>query len=130
MNELDIHIGQRLKQRRLELRFSQAELGKHLGLSLEQIRKYENGLQSMKVGVLYGICSKLQVEYSYFFFGLGNGVTYNCNNNKVSSDEIGKLIKIYREINDVKVRLMLMNIAKEICKFSKNCHNYMLDDVE
>ncbi|MDR2794411.1 MAG: helix-turn-helix domain-containing protein [Holosporaceae bacterium] len=128
MDKLDIHIGNRLKQRRLELGFSRAELSKRTGVSLRQIREYENGRQSLKVSVLHKICRELSVEYSCFFLDFKRDVIYNCSNNDITSDEIGKLTKIYREIDDTKIRLMLLNIAKEACKFSKNRYDCRLDD--
>jgi transcriptional regulator with XRE-family HTH domain len=122
---LDIHIGQRLKQRRLELGFGQAELSKHLGLSVQQIRKYENGEQSISVSVLYMICDKLQVEYSYFFFGFSSGIIYDDN---AITSEINELTRVYRKIDNAEARLMLRNIVKEIYKYSQNHNDYRLDD--
>jgi transcriptional regulator with XRE-family HTH domain len=130
MDELDLHIGKRLKQRRSELGFSRAELGKLLEFSQQQIREYERGLQSLKASTLHRISRKLQVEYSYFFLGFKCGVVYNCDSSAVTDEEIGKLIKIYRKIDDPETRSMLGNIAREVYRFSKIRKDYRLDDIQ
>ena len=130
MDELDLHIGKRLKQRRLDLGFSRAELGKLLEFSQQQIREYESGLQSLRASTLHRISRKLQVEYSYFFLGFECGVVYNCDSSAVTDEEIGELIKIYRKINDPETRSMLRNLTKEVYKFNKIRKAYRLDDIQ
>jgi transcriptional regulator with XRE-family HTH domain len=103
-------------------------MGKLLELSQHQIREYESGLQSLKASTLHRISRKLQVEYSYFFLGFECGVVYNCDLSAVTDEEIGKLIRIYRKIDDAEVRSMLENIAREVYKFSQMRNACRLDD--
>lgn len=64
---IDIHVGQRLKARRVGLRISQTEIGAALGVTFQQIQKYENGANRIGASNLYRLAKALNVEVSYFF---------------------------------------------------------------
>lgn len=67
---LDAFIGNRVKQRRIELGISQKKLGVYLGVSHEQIRKYEIGNNKISASMLYSIGNVLGVDFYYFFEGV------------------------------------------------------------
>jgi len=64
---IDIHVGQRLKARRVGLRISQSEIGKALDVTFQQIQKYENGANRIGASNLYKLAQALNVDVSYFF---------------------------------------------------------------
>lgn len=64
---LDVLIGQRLKRRRLTLDMSQYELGAQVGVSFQQIQKYEKGVNRVSAVTLHEICKVLSVPVDYFF---------------------------------------------------------------
>jgi transcriptional regulator with XRE-family HTH domain len=64
---VDIHVGARLRMRRNLVGFSQEQLGKALGLTFQQIQKYERGVNRMGSSRLYQISRLLSVPVSYFF---------------------------------------------------------------
>ena len=64
---VDRHVGARIRMRRLMLKFSQAQLGDALGLSFEQVQKYEKGSNRVGASRLQHIASILQVPVSFFF---------------------------------------------------------------
>jgi transcriptional regulator with XRE-family HTH domain len=64
------HIGERIRLRRTLLGLSQSELGKALGLSFQQMQKYEHGASSIGAGQLCGIARALDVPVSFFYDGL------------------------------------------------------------
>lgn len=66
----DAFIGARLKTRRLALGLSQNELAEVLGVTFQQIQKYERGGTSISAVRLWDIASTLKVDVSYFFDGL------------------------------------------------------------
>lgn len=66
----DVHVGARLKKRRLERRMTQTDLGNALGLTFQQIQKYERGANRIGSSRLWDICIVLNVTISYFFEGL------------------------------------------------------------
>jgi transcriptional regulator with XRE-family HTH domain len=59
-------IGQRIRQRRMEIDISQHALGKHLGVSFQQVQKYEKGVNRVSAVRLIEIAKFLNVETEYF----------------------------------------------------------------
>ena len=69
-DDIDAHVGGRLRARRTELGLSQATLGQHLGLTFSQVQKYEKGSNRIGAGRLYHLAALLGVSVPYFFEGL------------------------------------------------------------
>ncbi len=65
----DISIGKRIRHRRISMGLSQKELGSHLGVSFQQIQKYEKGLNRVSAGCLLEIAKKLEVPMNFFLCG-------------------------------------------------------------
>ncbi|PIT68385.1 helix-turn-helix domain-containing protein [Bartonella tribocorum] len=66
----DISIGKRIRYKRISMGLSQKELGNHLGVSFQQIQKYEKGTNRVSAGCLLEIAQKLQVPMSFFYADL------------------------------------------------------------
>ena len=66
-NAIDEFIGARMRERRQALGISQADLGKILGVSYQQIQKYEIGQNRVSAGRLFDICKALNVSLSSMF---------------------------------------------------------------
>ena len=66
---IDALVGVRLRARRQELQISQQELGRRLGITFQQVQKYETGSNRMSAGRLNDISAALEVPISYFFAG-------------------------------------------------------------
>lgn len=64
---VDIHVGSRLRLRRMMLGLSQSRLGESVGLTFQQIQKYERGANRMGASRLYELARILDVPISYFF---------------------------------------------------------------
>ena len=64
---VDIHVGARLRFKRKLLGLSQAALGETLGLTFQQIQKYENGANRISAIRLYQVASIFDVPISFFF---------------------------------------------------------------
>ncbi|MDR3425362.1 MAG: helix-turn-helix transcriptional regulator [Alphaproteobacteria bacterium] len=64
---VDIHVGARLRMRRNLVGLSQEQLGKSLGLTFQQIQKYERGINRMGSSRLFQIAKTLSIPVSYFF---------------------------------------------------------------
>lgn len=63
-------MGRRLRQRRIALGISQEQLGAELGLTFQQIQKYEKGQNRISAGRLYKMAQILSVSVEHFFEGL------------------------------------------------------------
>ena len=67
---VDVHVGERLRQRRLQVGLSQGALAHKAGVNFQQIQKYENGHNRISASRLWNITKALDVPVSYFFKGL------------------------------------------------------------
>ena len=68
--EVDGHVGRRVRERRREIGMSQAKLGNALGITFQQVQKYEIGLNRVAAGRLWDIAKNLEVDVGYFFEGI------------------------------------------------------------
>jgi transcriptional regulator with XRE-family HTH domain len=68
--DLSLHIGQRLAQRRLELKLSLADVSDRCGVSLQQIHRYEIGQNAISAPMLWQLSKCLDAPIDYFFEGL------------------------------------------------------------
>jgi transcriptional regulator with XRE-family HTH domain len=66
-NPVDIHVGERLRLRRILLGFSQETLGAMMGLTFQQIQKYESGANRIGASRLYDLAGALDVSVNYFY---------------------------------------------------------------
>jgi transcriptional regulator with XRE-family HTH domain len=67
IRDVDASVGARLLLRRKELGLSQSAVGEKVGLTFQQIQKYENGVNRISAGVLYALSRVLEVPIKYFF---------------------------------------------------------------
>ena len=68
-NPIDKHVGSRVRMRRMMLNMSQEKLGDALGLTFQQVQKYEKGTNRIGASRLQQIAHILQVPVSFFFEG-------------------------------------------------------------
>lgn len=67
---IDVYVGSRIKARRVGLRMSQTKLGQAIGVTFQQIQKYENGTNRVGASNLHKIASMLGVDVGYFYDGV------------------------------------------------------------
>lgn len=70
VNLLDEYVGKRLKLRRVMLHMSQDELASMIGVTFQQVQKYESGANRVSASRLFIISKVLQVDVGFFFYGL------------------------------------------------------------
>lgn len=73
MAAVDVHVGQRIRERRILLGWTQAQVAEMLGVTYQQAHKYETGVNRVSAGRLYEIAQGLQVPIKYFYEGMGPG---------------------------------------------------------
>src|SRR6266851_7612976 len=74
-NSIDKHVGSRVRMRRMMLDMSQTALGDALGITFQQVQKYEKGTNRISAGRLQQVCHTLQVPIPFFFEGAPAGDT-------------------------------------------------------
>lgn len=68
---VDKHVGRRVCEKRISLGYNQSDLGRALGLTFQQIQKYEKGSNRISASKLWDISRFFKVDIGYFFEGLG-----------------------------------------------------------
>lgn len=66
-NSIDVHVGGRVRLRRMVLGMSQEKLGERLGLTFQQVQKYEKGVNRIGAGRLYDLSNVLGVPVQFFY---------------------------------------------------------------
>ena len=89
-NPIDKHVGSRVRMRRMMLAMSQEKLGDALGLTFQQIQKYEKGLNRIGASRLQQISKTLNVPPSFFFEGAPSGVGAAAVEGPVGFEEEGQ----------------------------------------
>lgn len=67
---IDRYVGSRVRARRVGIRLSQTKLGEAIGVTFQQVQKYENGTNRIGASNLFKIAKTLGVEVAYFFEGV------------------------------------------------------------
>ena len=106
-------MGKYIKIRREFLGVSQQELGKYLGITWQQIQKYENGINRVSASRLWDISLALNTSTSYFFQNVE--LTPNPTN-YFEDPDTHKLINIYYQISNKKRRKLLLKMMNELSK--------------
>lgn len=123
-NPVDVHVGGRLKMRRVLMGISQEKLGESLEVTFQQIQKYEKGANRISASRLYDISRILSVPVQFFFDGIKHGDTAKRPESQVgseasrlidflSSTDGAQFIRTFSEIeNDV--RQNIIDLVKSI----------------
>ena len=112
--EIDQRIGQRIRERRVVLGLSQIDLGDGLGISFQQIQKYETGHNRIAAGRLYGCAQLLDVPPEYFFEELERSNSRTPDETR--SDEAMKLARAYYRIVDPKHRQRISRLVQALAR--------------
>jgi transcriptional regulator with XRE-family HTH domain len=130
---VDVHVGMRVRQRRTLLGMSQEKLGAAVGLTFQQIQKYERGANRVGASRLFEFSKVLDVPVSYFFeempanallgrFGGGRGrralsepgSPFEEEKDPMIKRETLELVRAYYKITDGRVRKRLFETVKAI----------------
>ncbi|WP_102959589.1 helix-turn-helix domain-containing protein [Mangrovicella endophytica] len=123
-NPVDMHVGSRVRLRRTMLGMSQEKLGESLGITFQQIQKYEKGANRVGASRLQRIAEVLSVPVAYFFDGLsGTGEAQSGLSEAgggeyvadfMSSNEGLQLSRAFARIADPRVRRRLIELVRAL----------------
>ena len=94
---VDVYVGARMKQRRIEAGLSQEKLGKQLNLTFQQVQKYERGANRVGASRLFELSTALNVPVGYFFEDMPGHVATNSDSYGVPGLEEGEEAPAFRE---------------------------------
>ena len=123
-NPTDKHVGGRVRMRRMMLGMSQTELGNSIGLTFQQVQKYEKGTNRIGAGRLQQIARILKVPVGFFFEGSpreGGAASETdqaplpsyVNDFLATSDGLA-LTKAFMQIKDANLRRRIVSLVQEI----------------
>ncbi len=122
-NATDVHVGKRMRMRRLMMQMSQEVFAARLGVTFQQVQKYEKGVNRVSASRLQQACNVLQVPVQFFFDGLPKTETgarrredtsYALIANLLSSSEGIALAKGFMQIEDRAVRRHIVKLVTQI----------------
>lgn len=116
---VDIHIGRRIRMRRMMLKKSQTDLGETCGITFQQIQKYENGTNRVSASRLQQFAKILDVPVSFFFESLATkgskpNTTDDLAQQLLSTRDGLELSKAFVSIDDKRLRRSIVAMVEEI----------------
>ncbi len=120
-NAIDKKLGQRVRTRRLEIGMSQEKLAELLGVTFQQVQKYEKGVNRIAASRLHDIAASLDVPIAKFFEGLGGrastGVAETSRDyidDALATPEGTELMSLFASIKSRKVRRQVVELVKAL----------------
>lgn len=122
---VDVHVGRRLRLKRTILGLSQESVGKEIGVTFQQIQKYERGINRMGASRLFDFAKTLGVPIQYFFEGygdyamdevsayaLGEQPSGSYEHEKVNNRETLEVMRAYYRIKSPALRKRIIDLIK------------------
>jgi transcriptional regulator with XRE-family HTH domain len=121
-NDIDLHLGKRLRRRRRLLGLTQQQLATAVGIRFQQIQKYECGANRISAARLWQLSEALEVAVAYFYDGLNDAQTRpetpaiadaRTGDGMLARKETMDLIKAYYQLEE-RPRRRLLDLAKSL----------------
>ena len=123
-NPVDKHVGSRVRMRRIMLGMSQEKLGEALGLTFQQVQKYEKGTNRVAASRIQQICEILKVPVSFLFEGSTTDISKAVDLSEVPSPAYVSdflatsqglaLTRAFTRITDAKLRRSIVTLVEQI----------------
>lgn len=128
-SQVDLYIAEQMKKRRKVLGISQKELAHSLGVTFQQVQKYESGTNRVSAGKLYQIAQVLETTVGYFFSGFNSSTddaqflhedpaeytSSPLTDEEVASrKEIKSLETHYKKIRNPKLKHSILNLVRQM----------------
>jgi transcriptional regulator with XRE-family HTH domain len=115
---VDRHVGSRVRMRRMMIPISQESLGDALGVTFQQVQKYEKGVNRISASRLQHISRILQVPVPFFFEGAPGGTTGMAETpsyvREFLTNSVGlALVKAFTRIQDAKLRRLIVGLVED-----------------
>ena len=129
-NPIDVHVGSRVRIRRTLLGLTQGQIGEALGLTFQQIQKYERGANRIGSSRLFKLSNLLDVPVTYFFDDMPDQLERHARSrsdetaemfdqNLISSKETLDLVRNYYKIRNPNLRKRIFELIKGIAQARK-----------
>ena len=117
-NTVDTYVGQRIRDKRNERGMSQTEVANALGVTFQQVQKYERGTNRVGASRLFDLSRILSVPVQYFFEGLNNQPTpiekEDDNVIHLMKPDTVELVEAYYKVENPQVRRQILSTIRSI----------------
>lgn len=126
IHHVDLHVGKKLKQKRIEKGISQDDLASSVHLTFQQVQKYEKATNRISASKLYDFAKFLGIDIKYFFEGIDDyaipktDINYASDVDKaqfapnIKPKDIENLIECYKKIQNPDVRKNILALLKSL----------------
>lgn len=111
---LDLNVGARIRLRRKQLGITQSQLADALGLTFQQVQKYERGVNRVSASVLVKIAKRLDCPVSYLLGEEGGGQPEEIAPSVLVTPGAVELLEVYARIPDRRARAALLSVARAL----------------
>jgi transcriptional regulator with XRE-family HTH domain len=122
-DNIDVEVGRLVRVQRISRGLSQTELGNQIGVTFQQVQKYESGANRVSASRLKRIADVLAVKVGYFFIGLQGSETELSPEETIRRElmqrpETLELVRLYYKIADQRVRSQFLEMVKAVAQTS------------
>lgn len=131
-SSVDVHVGSRIRLRRGIVGYSQEKLAEEMGITFQQVQKYERGLNRVSAGRLWKLSQILGVSVNFFFEGMdtqkspsltGTPMAFceepaMIEDNILERKDVLELVRYYSQISDPKVAKNILDLVKSLAPIS------------
>lgn len=111
-SEVDRLVGDRIRRRRILMGLTQDQLGESLGISYQQIQKYETGANLVSAGRLYLIATRLDVSPGWFFDPVKSDASSGDFDELGSSRLLMEFVRSFARIKDERLKSVLVSLVR------------------
>jgi transcriptional regulator with XRE-family HTH domain len=115
----DQEVGRRLRIRRLQLGMSQQSLGTSIGLTFQQVQKYEKGMSRISAGRLHEIARVLEIPISYFFDDMATGKGVGQLFEFLETAYSLRLLQAFARIKNSQIQKSTVELVEQIAESTK-----------
>ena len=115
-SEVDRLVGARIRRRRILMGLTQDQLGESLGISYQQIQKYETGANRVSAGRLYLIANRLDVSPGWFFDPVKSDASSDDFDELGSSRLLMELVRSFARIKDERLKSVLVSLVRAMAE--------------
>jgi transcriptional regulator with XRE-family HTH domain len=116
---VDVHVGERLRERRSFMGYTQESLAQELKLSHQQVQKYETGANRISAGRLFELAKTLDVPIQYFFEGFDESLPAHTPKHGGTNRAAIEIAQNFNDIKDQTVRSTLSSLVKTLASHSR-----------
>ena len=129
-NPIDLHVGSRVRMRRSLLGMSQERLAAELGITFQQVQKYERGLNRIGASRLWDLAQVLDVNVDFFYQGIDSAVSnqsprkihgHNLSETSIEFDmetltrrDVSTLLRCYVNLQEPKLQKTLLDLVRAL----------------